>query len=79
MSHMHVLGRNNNMLRGDACVRSCRTGKSAPAAGIKKPAEGAAGKDHFKKWRERKTEIDYRSPLMRSLGLLQLLTKLGKS
>jgi hypothetical protein len=46
--------------------------------GIKKPAEGAAGKDHFKKWRERKTEIHYRSPLSRSLGLLQLLTKLRK-
>lgn len=46
--------------------------------GIKKPAEGAAGKDHFKKWRERKTEIHYRRPLSRSLGLLQLLTKLRK-
>ncbi len=46
---------------------------------IKKPAEGAAGKDHFKKWRERKTEIHYRSALFHSLGLLQLLTKLRQS
>jgi hypothetical protein len=48
-----------------------------PRSIIKKPAEGAAGKDHFKKWRERKTEIDYRSAPSRPLRLLQLLTKLG--
>lgn len=46
------------------------------ARDIKKPAEGAAGKTTSKKWRERKTEIDYRTHPSRSLGLLQLLTKL---
>ncbi len=59
---MHVLVRHN---------------KLSFAAPIKKPAEGAAGKDHFKKWRERKTEIDYRFAPLRPLRLLQLLTKLG--
>lgn len=52
-----------------------RDGRSALARDIKKPAEGAAGKTTSRKWRERKTEIDYRTGSSRSLGLLQLLTR----
>jgi hypothetical protein len=35
---------------------------------------GTVGKDHFKKWRERKTDKNYKFGLSHSLGLLQLLT-----
>jgi hypothetical protein len=42
--------------------------------GIKKPTVGTVGKDHFKKWRERKTDKNYKFGLSHSLGLLHLLT-----
>jgi hypothetical protein len=35
---------------------------------------GTVGKDHFKKWRERKTDKNYKFGLPHSLGLLHLLT-----
>ena len=71
---MHVLERDNSSIDKQQLCRLEHG--SAYETRIKKPAEGAAGKDHFKKWRERKTEIHYRSALFHSLGLLQLLTKL---
>ncbi len=46
-------------------------------SGHKKARGGGRGQDHFKKWRERKTEIDYKPRSPRPIRLLQLLTKLG--
>lgn len=42
----------------------------------KKARGGGRGQDHFKKWRERKTEIDYKLSFSCPIRLLQLLTKL---
>jgi hypothetical protein len=74
---MHVLVRHNNTGRP---LENCEgKGKIAEGSGHKKcPRRGPRAKTTSKKWRERKTEIDYRTHPLRSLGLLQLLTKLKK-
>lgn len=82
---MHVLDDDNRMTSnrgpiGDRRVQSNAEAAPLPAQRVpdgtdqKKPAEGAAGEDHFKKWRERKTGSDYRLPPLSSLAFLQLLT-----
>ena len=78
---MHVLGDDNKLLAAGIKVR-CGMYNRRRLVRVPRRAKperknahgGGRGQRPLQEWRERKTGIEYRPPLSRSLALLQLLT-----